>query len=147
MADSYRIRPATEADLGQVHAIERRVFRNPWALGGFRAFLSDLSLVMESNGDVVGYVVARYAADMGEILNIAVHPDHLRRGLARRLVTESLERLSEKGVATVFLEVRESNAAARALYEEFGFEQVGRRNGYYRNPTEDALVLALTLTA
>jgi len=147
MADSYRIRPATEADLGQVHAIERRVFRNPWVLGGFRAFLSDLTLVMESNGDVVGYVVARYATDMGEILNIAVHPDHLRRGLARRLVKESLERLSEKGVATVFLEVRESNAAARALYGELGFEHVGRRKAYYRNPTEDALVLARPLSA
>jgi len=147
MADSYRIRPATEADLGQVHAIERRVFRNPWTLGGFRAFLSDLVLVVESDGDVAGYVVARYAADMGEILNVAVHPDHWRRGLARRLVTESLEQLVGKGVAMVFLEVRESNAAARALYDELGFEPVGRRPGYYRNPTEDALVLARPLSA
>jgi ribosomal-protein-alanine N-acetyltransferase len=92
---------------------------------------------------VAGYVVALDAADEGEILNLAVAPEGRRHGVGRRLVEAVLSRLSEKGVHHVFLEVRESNAPARSLYESHGFREVGRRRGYYRRPVEDAIVLRL----
>ncbi len=101
-------------------------------------------LVAEASGErIVGYVVALDAADEGEILNLAVAPAMRRTGLGRALVHEILEVLSDRGVRQVYLEVRESNAPARALYAAHGFKEVGRRKQYYRRPVEDAIVLRL----
>ena len=101
-------------------------------------------LVAEAaEGRIVGYVVALDAADEGEILNLAVAPVMRRTGLGRALVHQILEALSDRGVRQVFLEVRESNAPARALYAALGFKEVGRRKQYYRRPVEDAIVLRL----
>ena len=106
--------------------------------------LSDtLFLVAEVGEGVAGYVVALDAADEGEILNLAVAEGGRRRGLGRALVEAIVAALSERGVRQVYLEVRESNAAARALYAAFGFKDVGRRQAYYRRPVEDAIVLRL----
>jgi len=96
-----------------------------------------------AEGRIVGYVVALDAADEGEILNLAVAPAMRRTGLGRALVQQMLEALSDRGVRQVFLEVRESNAPARALYAAHGFKEVGRRKQYYRRPVEDAIVLRL----
>jgi len=87
--------------------------------------------------------VALEAADEGEILNLAVAPDGRRRGLGRELVRATIDALTEREVRQVYLEVRESNAPARALYATFGFKEVGRRQQYYRRPVEDAIVLRL----
>lgn len=104
--------------------------------------LSDtLFLVAEVGEGVAGYVVAVDAADEGEILNLAVAPTGRRQGLGRALVEHILDALGERGATKVFLEVRESNAAARALYAVYGFTEVGRRREYYRRPVEDAIVL------
>ena len=92
---------------------------------------------------IVGYIVALDAADEGEILNLAVSPATRRTGLGRALVHEMLEALSDRGVRQVYLEVRESNAPARALYAAHGFKEAGRRKQYYRRPVEDAIVLRL----
>ena len=97
----------------------------------------------EGRGKIAGYVVALDAADEGEILNLAVAEVGRRRGLGRALVQAILERLRERDVRQVYLEVRESNAPARALYAAFGFKEVGRRRAYYRRPVEDAMVLRL----
>ena len=91
--------------------------------------------------DVAGYVVALDAADEGEILNLAVAPGRQRHGLGRALVLDILDRLGSRGVRYVYLEVRESNGPARALYAAHGFKEVGRRERYYRRPVEDAIVL------
>lgn len=90
---------------------------------------------------VAGYVVALDAADEGEILNLAVAPGGQRHGLGRALVQDMLEELAGRGVTHVYLEVRESNAPARALYAAHGFKEVGRRKQYYQRPVEDAIVL------
>jgi len=128
-----------------VHAIEQAVFADPWSTQDFRdCVMSDaLFLVAEGNGAdaIAGYVVALDAADEGEILNLAVAPADRRNGLGRALVEEVLEALAERGVRQVYLEVRESNAPARALYAAHGFREVGRRKQYYRRPAEDAIVL------
>ncbi len=100
-----------------------------------------LFLVAEADGDVGGYVVALDAADEGEILNLAVAPGGRRHGLGRALVQAILRLLQERDVSHVYLEVRESNGAARALYAAQGFTEVGRRQQYYRRPVEDAIVL------
>lgn len=128
-----------------MHAIEQAVFADPWSTQDFRdCVMSDaLFLVAEGNGAdaIAGYVVALDAADEGEILNLAVAPAGRRTGLGRALVEEVLEALAERGVRQVYLEVRESNAPARALYAAHGFREVGRRKQYYRRPVEDAIVL------
>ena len=90
---------------------------------------------------MAGYVVALDAADEGEILNLAVAPSVRRTGLGRALVEDILDALGGRGVRQVYLEVRESNAPARALYAAHGFREVGRRKQYYRRPVEDAIVL------
>jgi ribosomal-protein-alanine N-acetyltransferase len=128
-----------------IHAIEEAVFADPWSPRDFRdcvtADATFLVAVPPDSETVLGYVVALDAADEGEILNLAVSPDGRRHGVGRTLVEQVLATLTERGVRQVFLEVRESNASARALYARHGFREVGRRREYYRRPVEDAIVL------
>jgi len=101
--------------------------------------------VAEHDGEVAGVVAARSVAGETEILNLAIKPAWRRQGIGRRLVDAAIEASRVERVQSVFLEVRESNAAARAFYAGLSFIQVGRRRGYYRHPHEDALVLSRTL--
>ena len=121
------------------------MFSDPWSTQDFRDCVSfALFFVAEEWGERIGgYVVALEAADEGEILNLAVAPAGRRRGLGRALVEAMLDALRDRGVRQVYLEVRESNASARALYASGGFKEVGRRKAYYRRPVEDAIVLRL----
>ena len=104
-------------------------------------------LVAAAEREIAGYVVARCAADEGEILNLAVAPAFRRRGVGCALGQAILELLGSRGVAHAYLEVRASNAAARALYERLGFREVGRRTNYYRRPVEDAILLRAAIPA
>ena len=90
---------------------------------------------------VIGYVVVLKVIDESEILNIAVDPGDRGKSIGSALLDAAIEMASEAGAVETFLEVRESNAAARGLYESRGFTEIARRRGYYRNPVEDALVL------
>ncbi len=99
------------------------------------------ALVVEQAGSVAGFIVGRQVTDEWEIENIAVTGAARRHGLGSRLVGELLDHVRSRGGKSVFLEVRESNRAARALYEKWAFIEVGRRKAYYQNPAEDALVL------
>ena len=148
MADAYRIRPAQPADADPLSAIERRCFGDPWSPAGFRYALltpGTFGLVAERGSAVLGYLIARLVADEAEVLNLAVVPEARRRGIGGALLRAGLERCTEDQVKEVFLEVRESNHNARALYLAHGFRAVGQRAAYYRNPPEDAVVLRLTL--
>jgi ribosomal-protein-alanine acetyltransferase len=102
---------------------------------------SRTALVVEQDASVVGFIVGRQVEDEWEIENIAVTGTARRRGLGSRLVGELLDLVRSRGGKSVFLEVRESNRAARSLYEKWAFIEVGRRKMYYQNPAEDALVL------
>jgi ribosomal-protein-alanine N-acetyltransferase len=104
-------------------------------------------LVAVDGRDVTGYVVARAMADEGEILNLAVIAGRQRRGVGRALVRAALADLGARGARTVYLEVRESNDAARRLYEGLGFEVLARRRDYYRRPVEAALLLRAAIIA
>lgn len=138
------LRPATGADVSRVATIERAAFSDPWSPSAFVSVLESprsLFLVAEVGGELAGYAVAWAVVDEAEIANVAVAPPWRRRGVGAALLDAVLARLESEGARTVYLEVRDSNAAARALYESRGFAVVGRRRRYYRRPTEDALVM------
>ena len=103
------------------------------------------TFVAEHDGEVVGIIVTRVAADEAEILNLAVLPTLRRRGLARQLLLTALAAARALNARRAFLEVRESNLDARAFYSRMGFTEFGRRRAYYQGPTEDALILTLAL--
>ncbi len=142
--DPLRIRGMTLDDLGSVVAIERASFGVPWTSSTFRSLLGRPGTgmwVAEVGGEVVGYAVVWAVLDQAELGNVAVGSAFRRRGIAGRLVETVVGWLEAQGVKEVFLEVRETNHGAQALYAAHGFEPVGRRKGYYSHPREDALVL------
>jgi ribosomal-protein-alanine N-acetyltransferase len=104
-----------------------------------------LCRVAERNGQISGLIVFRSMADEAEILNLAVEASQRRQGIGWFLVQKAVAECKAAGVRTIFLEVRESNEEARRLYARAGFEESGRRAEYYREPTEDALVLQRTI--
>jgi [ribosomal protein S18]-alanine N-acetyltransferase len=140
------IRKARPDDVDDVAAIERRAFSDPWSANSFRALFGNpiVHFVVaedRSTARLVGYLVMWFVVDESEIANLAVSEDARRAGVGARLLDHALTAARERRSAVVFLEVRESNAAARALYASRGFEIAGRRAKYYRKPVEDALVL------
>lgn len=136
-------------DLDEVVAIERASFTMPWSRG---AFLYEIEqnkvarcLVVRADGRLVGYLCLWEVADELHITNIAVHPQARRRGIGRQMLAEVLSDARRRSLRLVALEVRPSNAEARALYDSFGFRVVGRRRGYYYDTGEDALVMEAAL--
>ena len=139
-----RIREMTAADVVWVAALEKICFHDPWSEGSVASELNNplsLWLVAVDDGRVVGYVGSQTVIDESDMMNIAVHPDHRRQGIAEALIEALTNALREKGSRGLTLEVRVSNAPAITLYEKLGFSQVGLRKNYYRNPKEDALIL------
>ncbi len=139
------IRPATPADIAAMMDLERHaVTAAHWRREHYERILQPGSdrtgLVVEDDGGICGFVIGRALGEEWELENIAVAGPARRRGLATRLVGELLDRARRAGARSVFLEVRESNHAARALYEKWAFLESGRRKGYYTDPPEDALV-------
>jgi ribosomal-protein-alanine N-acetyltransferase len=148
MDDRFRIRLAASADAPALVAIERRCFSDPWSETAFRETLAadwTFGLVAESGRGLAGYLIGRETAGSGEILNLAVAPEFRRRGIGGALLEEGLAGFRHRRAVEVFLEVRESNHSAQALYLGRGFRPIGQRSSYYRNPREDALVLRLEL--
>ncbi len=130
--------------VAQIAELEKLCFSAPWSEKSIASELeNDISLwLVALEGDtVVGYVGSQTACGDTDMMNIAVHPDWRRRGIAQILIELLIQRLKNWGCASLSLEVRASNAAAIALYEKLEFKQVGRRPNYYRDPKEDALIL------
>ena len=99
------------------------------------------ALVAEKAGQVAGFVIGHQIREEWEIENVAVTLEARRHGLGEKLLREFMRVAGERGCRTIFLEVRESNLAARALYRKWTFLETGRRKEYYENPPEDALLL------
>jgi len=143
------IRPMRGEDIDAVHDIELQSFGDPWAQSAFLDGLGEdwsVSLVALCDGVLIGYMCAVGAADELHIYNLAVHAAFRGRGIGRRLLRRAEKWAREKGKLCAILDVRASNEAARGLYTGAGYEQIGRRRRYYRNPIEDALVLMKNLT-
>lgn len=147
--DGIDIRTAEPEDLMTVAAVERSIYPWPWKIEHFGELLDlpgAIALVATIHpGEVVGYAMGWVVADEAELANIAVVSDLRRRGIASRLLKAFRGIAEARGARRVYLEVRESNLAARALYERHGFSVVGRRPSYYRSPPEDGLTLAVDL--
>ena len=138
----------TQEHVSQIAQLEKMCFSDPWSEKSIATELdSRLScwLVALEEGQVIGYVGSQTVIDESDMMNIAVHPDHRRRGVAQLLVDALENALRERGSKALTLEVRASNNPAIGLYEKLGFVQVGRRPNYYRNPKEDALILRKVL--
>lgn len=140
------LRPAVEEDLREVARIETACFADPWSEESFRRLLAAqpaifLVAVFPPDSAVAGYAIAFSVGEEGEVLNVAVEPGFRSKGLAGQMLDALLIEMSGRGVRTAFLEVRESNRAALALYGSRGFAEIGRRRAYYRRPVEDALVM------
>ena len=147
----FFIRCAQERDVEGIVSIEMASFSCPWSermireaiLFGGRTRI--LVAVAESDNRILGYISYCAVMDEIQIMNIATHPEHLRQGIAHALLCECLENAREMDAIVIHLEVRESNAAAIALYERMDFRRVGKRPRYYVKPVEDALLLSLEL--
>jgi len=143
-----RINDAREELLPQIQQIEQHSFSVPWTEAMLRMQLSPDShvfLTAEAEDGVIGYVGMLYVLDEGYISNVAVHPSFRRQGAADALLDALETRARALKLSFLTLEVREHNAPAVALYEKHGYRVVGRRRNYYEKPTEDALLMTLTL--
>lgn len=151
MADRYRIRPATSADLASLALLEEASFSDPWSstmiADALQASGAVALVAVDPDQRIVGSVLGRRVADEAEILTIAVEPELRGLGIGRRLLDHTVASLAEAGARTVWLEVRPSNLAARRMYQEAGFVAVGMRRNYYRRPTEDAIILSLRIAS
>ena len=138
------IRDARLTDIPEIAEIERASFSDPWSASSFRSLIglpSTWFAVAERDGRVVGYSVLLVAADEAELGNIAIAESERRRGVGQHLLEATIRAARQLGAASIYLEVRDSNDAAKSLYAASGFQEVGRRRGYYRRPLEDAIVL------
>jgi ribosomal-protein-alanine N-acetyltransferase len=143
-----KVRPMRRQDVREVAEIERQSYSLPWSVFTFQSLLrrpNAILLVSEESKGIAGYAALWLAADEAELGNLAVRPGRRGRGIGRTLLSRVLEEAALRGARAVFLEVRESNAVARYLYEAFGFRIVGSRPDYYASPREDALVMRLSL--
>ena len=133
-----------EVHVPQIAELEKLCFTTPWSEKSIASELkNDLSVWMVAlDGDrVVGYIGSQTAADETDMMNVAVHPDYRRRGIAQILIELLIPELKRRCSTSLSLEVRASNEPAKQLYEKLGFAEVGRRKNYYRDPKEDALIL------
>ena len=118
------IRPATENDFDQVMEIDRLSFSAPWIYNFFKSALQDIFLVLEEEGEIIGYIITCVCHDLEKavILRIAVHPEHRGKGAAGMLIRTSLDMLVEKNIGVVELDVELISRGAIKLYEKFGFK-------------------------
>lgn len=127
-----------------VAELEKICFLDPWSEKSVASELDNpLSywLVWEEDGTVLGYVGSQTVLGETDMMNVAVHPDARRKGIAEALILALVEGLQEQESHCLTLEVRASNLPAINLYEKLGFSQIGKRKNYYHNPKEDALIL------
>ena len=140
----FPVVPMIDAHVAAIAELEKVCFNDPWPDQSIRSELTNplsLWLVALKDGEVAGYVGSQTVIDESDVMNVAVAPQHRRKGLARELFLTLENLLKEKKSHSLTLEVRASNEAAQALYAGLGYVQVGRRPNYYHNPKEDALIL------
>lgn len=137
-----------EADCSMVHQVEQRCFNDPWTLESIVESLNNKNchyFVAVQDEVVVGFIGLLLVAGECEIINVAVLPESSNQGIGKELMQASLLFLQEKSTEKVYLEVRESNQKALALYGYYDFQPIGIRRQYYGNPIEDAIVMCLEL--
>ncbi len=141
------IRPAALNDVPAILALEQQApAAAHWTCEQYNQLVSSrVVLVAEEAGQLCGFVCAHAVAGEWELENVVVAAGFLRRGIANELMRALIQRAKNDGASALLLEVRESNLAARGLYEKHRFREVGRRPAYYENPAEDAILYTLRL--
>lgn len=144
---NVNVRRMTLDDLPAVLELDRLSFSLPWPERSFRFELTDNPAsrcwVVEVDGRIAGMVVAWLIMDEAHIATLATHPDFRRQGIARHLLSYTLQQLALEGAQSSALEVRESNLAAQEMYRGFGYQESGRRPRYYKDNNEDAILMTL----
>lgn len=146
--DEVQIRDLMPEDVQSVLAIEKASFTTPWSEILFMNEIfkpRSLPRVAVIGETIVGYICANYLLDEGHILNVTVHPDFRKKGIATRLVLQMIDLLDKESCRTIFLEVRLTNNAAIGMYQKAGFRIISARKNYYTLPVEDAVIMALQL--
>ncbi len=147
--ETSSVRRMTSADVTRVAAIEAESFTSPWKASTFRTLLArpgaELWVLEDEDDGIIGYAVLWCILDEGELANIAIADAHRGRGLGARLLSTMMGIARERGVASLYLEVRVSNEKAAELYRRFGFENIGLRRNYYDSPREDAVLMRASL--
>ncbi len=145
------IRPMSMEDIGRVHAIDLMSFSMPWSERSYRFELTEnrnaqvlvAEIVAPEGREVVGMIVVWVILDEAHIATIATHPDYRGRKIGRKLLANGLLAAYNRGARLAYLEVRRSNLTAQSLYEKFGFYVAGERPRYYKDNSEDALLMTL----
>ncbi len=144
MIQEYMIRKMTGRDLDEIMQIELESFSLPWSRQSYENELSNqyaTYMVADCEGDVAAYGGIWVVADEAHITNVAVAPQHRRKGMGTRVLQALVEAARQKRASRIYLEVRVSNDAARKLYSGQGFKPAGRRPAYYSDNNEDAVVM------
>ena len=139
-----QIRRAEHSDIAAIAALEQLCFPDPWSTKGLRDTMQEeraCFLAAEEDGLLCGYVNATWVLDEMNLNRICVHPDWRRRRIGHLLLENLRQFCLENQITHIFLEVRESNEAARRLYQAEGFEQLGKRPRFYTAPVEDAVLM------
>lgn len=142
---NYNIIPMTSEHLDAIAELERRCFSDPWSrqmlVEHMKNECAATIVAQGEDGSVLGYAGLLTVLDEGYITNIAVRPEFRRQGIASQLLDVFTRFAQGNHMAFLTLEVRDANAAARALYAKHGYEEVGRRKNYYDHPKEDAIIM------
>ena len=144
---SLVVRRMTVEDVPTVHEIDVLSFTLPWPERSLHFEVTDNPAsrcwVAELDERVVGMLVLWMIVDEAHIASLATHPEFRRQGIAKRLLVVALEKAYAEGARSALLEVRAGNEAAQNMYKRFGFEEVGRRERYYKDNNEDAILMTL----
>ncbi|WP_101776101.1 ribosomal protein S18-alanine N-acetyltransferase [Pasteurella oralis] len=145
-----QISPIIESDFDRLFAIEQAAHVIPWSLGTLKNNQGEcyLNLKLTSHTQIVAFVICQTILDEATLFNIAVDPLFQGQGFGKKLLNELTNQLKAKQISTLWLEVRESNLTAKALYDQFGFNEVDLRKNYYPTPDgkrENAILMALYL--
>jgi len=149
LKDAPRLVRMQDGDLAEVLAVEGAIYTHPWTRGNFADSLRAgyQCWTWRLGGELLGYFVLLVAAGEAHLLNLSVAGARQRAGHGSELLREAMQLARNRGAQRIFLEVRPSNLAAKALYGRFGFREVSVRPGYYpaHDGREDALVQTLAL--
>jgi ribosomal-protein-alanine N-acetyltransferase len=146
--NAITIKEMSPCNVPEIAEIEKASYTMPWSETSFLSEVysqHSITRIAELNGKIIAYICIKQVADEGVLMNLTVHPDYRRQGIANMLLSNARENLRMNGCRFLFLEVRISNIAAKKLYEKLNFKVVGTRKAYYLRPTEDALVMTLEL--
>ncbi len=143
------IKKLNESHTQQIANLEKMCFSDPWTENMVRDSFyypnAEIWGVFEDN-NLVGYYASGQVADEGELMSICVLPEHRGKGYGRLLISHMEDTLRAKGTERIFLEVRESNKAARSLYKSRLFAEMGLRKGYYQDNGENAIIMMKLFT-